>query len=91
MNVADADEISTLEALISSFKGDILVIKGKILVTEGEILVMKNTRKQRIITDQEQSELVALDNKETALFNNLSAPYSKQTAYTNQKVKLLKR
>jgi hypothetical protein len=31
MNVADAEEISTLEAQISSFEGDILVIKGDIL------------------------------------------------------------
>jgi hypothetical protein len=31
MSVADAEEISTLEAQISSFEGDILVTNGDIL------------------------------------------------------------
>jgi hypothetical protein len=48
MNVADADEISTLKAQISSYEVKILVIEGEISVTKGKILVIENTRKQRI-------------------------------------------
>jgi hypothetical protein len=64
---------------------------GDILVTKSRILVIENTRKQRVLTDQEQSELVALFNNLTALHNKETALYSERTAYSNQKVELLKR
>ena len=84
MNVNDANDNSTAEYRISIVESKISEIKTKVSENETEISEIKSIRKERGLTEQQQSALVRLD---TSLLSEERIP----VALADNEVKYLKR